>query len=153
MPPSAPRKAPLNSICASPPLRRSASRWLAGMVVVVGACTAHGQDGSPRESSLRPSYHACISASQGVTVALNDCIGAELAFQDKLLNRAYRQLRTSLPEGSRHALRTEERAWITLRDKHCTPAPDGGTAALLDANQCQLDEIAARAVALEERIR
>ena len=153
MQPSTLRKSLLNPICVAPFLGRYASRWLAGTVIAVMVCTAHGQGVNPTKSSLRPSYHSCISASQGVTVALNNCIGAELAFQDKRLNVAYRQLRISLPEGSRHALRSEERAWIIHRDKHGAPDPDGGTAAMLDANQCHLDETAARAAVLEDRTR
>ena len=87
-----------------------------------------------------------------MTAALNDCIGAELAFQDKRLNVAYQKLRISLPKDGRLALRSEGRAWIDRRDKRCAPDLDGGTAALLDANQCRLDETAARAAALEKRM-
>lgn len=155
MQPSAPRKFLLNSTYAAPSLWRGwANRWLAGMAgMVVVVCTAHGQDATPTESLLRPSYHACVQASQGVTLALNDCIGVERAFQDTRLNAAYQQLRTSLPEANRIALRDEERAWIAHRDKSCAPVPEGSTASLLDAHQCQLDATAARAAALEERIR
>lgn len=154
MQPSAPRKFLLNSTYPAPALRREwTNRWLArmaGFVEVV--CTAHGQDATPTESLLRPSYHACVQASQGVTLALNDCIGVEHAFQDKRLNATYQQLRTSLPEVDRIALRDEERAWIAHRDKSCVPDPEGRTASLLDANYCQLDATAARAAALEEQI-
>lgn len=155
MQPSAPRKFLLNSTYAAPSLWRGwANRWLAGMAgMVVVVCTAHGQDATPTESLLRPSYHACVQASQGVTLALNDCIGVEHAFQDKRLNAAYQQLRKSLPGANRIALRDEERAWIAHRDKSCAPDPEGGTASLLDANQCQLDATAARAAELKERVR
>lgn len=152
MQPSTLRKFPLIPIGVAQLLGRNASCWLAGIVLAVMVCTAHGQGGNPAESPLRPSYQSCISASQGVTVTLNDCIGAELAFQDKRLNVAYRQLRISLPKNARLALRGEEQAWIDRRDKRCAPDPDGGTAALLDANQCRLDETAARATALERRM-
>lgn len=156
MQPSDPRKFLLNSTYAAPSLWRGwANRWLAGMagMMVVMVCTAHGQDATPTESLLRPSYHACVQASQGVTLALNDCIGVEHAFQDKRLNAAYQQLRTSLPEADRIALRDEERAWIAHRDKSWAPDPESGTASLMDADQCQLAATAARAAALEERIR
>lgn len=154
MQPSAPRKFLLNSTYAAPSLWRGwANRWLAGMAGMVVVCTAHGQDATPTESLPRPSYHACVQASRGVTLALNDCIGVEYAFQDKRLNAAYLQLRTSLPEANRIALRDEEWVWIAHRDKSCAPDPEGGTASLLDANQCQLNETAARAAALEVRIR
>lgn len=139
---------PTRSFC-----RRYASRCLlgiAGILTIVNA--AYSQDVSADEATLRPSYQACIEASQGVTLALNDCIGIEYAFQDKRLNAAYRQVRESLPKAERVRLRDEERTWIAQRDKACAPETDGGTASLLDANQCQLDRTAARAAALEARM-
>ena len=152
MQPSTLRKSPLNPIGVAPLLGRFATRWLAGIVIAVMVCNAHGQGGNHTKPPLRPSYQSCVSVSQGVTVALNDCIGAELAFQDKRLNVAYQRLRISLPEDGRLALRSEERAWIAHRDKRCAPDPEGGTAAMLDANQCRLDETAARAAVLEKRM-
>lgn len=101
---------------------------------------------------LRAAYYACVKASRGVTAALNDCIGTEHAYQDKRLNTAYKAVRASLAEPQRTALRDEERAWITSRDKKCAPDPDGGTGAMLDSNQCALDETAARAATLEGRV-
>jgi uncharacterized protein YecT (DUF1311 family) len=151
MQPSTLRKSPLNPICVAPLLGRFASRWLAGIVIAVMICTAHGRGANPTKPPLCPSYQACVSASQGVTAALNDCIGAELAFHDRPLNVAYRQLRISLPKNGRLALRSEEQAWIAHRGRRCAPDPEGGTAAMLDANQCRLDETAARAAVLEER--
>ena len=152
MPPTALRESRLTPRPVAPFSARLASRWLVASVMALVTFPVQGQDDLPAEAALRPSYDACVSASQGVTVALNDCIQDELAFQDKRLNLAYQQLRMSLPESSRHALRSEERAWIDRRDKRCAPAPDGGTAAMLDANQCRLDETAARAAVLEKRM-
>ena len=123
---------------------------ITGVLAIVNA--AHGQDAAANAPTLRPSFQACVEASKGVTLALNSCIGAEHAFQDKRLNAAYRQLRKSLPKPERVRLRDEERAWIAKRDKDCAPEADGGTASLLDANQCQLDETVARAAALEARM-
>lgn len=121
-----------------------------GVLAVVNV--ADGQDAAANAPTLRPSFQACVEASKGVTLALNNCISAEHAFQDKRLNAAYQQLRKSLPNAERVTLRDEERAWIAKRDKVCAPGADGGTASLLDANQCQLDETASRAAALEARM-
>lgn len=123
---------------------------ITGVLAIVNA--AHGQDAASNASPLRPSFQTCVEASRGVTLALNNCIGVEHAFQDKRLNAAYQRLRRSLPTAERVKLRDEERAWIAQRDKDCSPEADGGTASLLDANQCQLDETAARAAALEARM-
>ena len=87
-----------------------------------------------------------------MTLALNDCIGTEHDFQDKRLNAAYQRLRTSLSAAQRATLRDEERIWIGQRDKTCTPDGSGGTASMLDSNQCQLDQTAARAAVLEARV-
>ncbi|MEW5834292.1 MAG: lysozyme inhibitor LprI family protein [Pseudomonadota bacterium] len=123
---------------------------ITGVLAIVNA--ADGQDAAANAPTLRPSFQACVEASKGVTLALNNCIGAEHAFQDKRLNAAYQQLRKSLPKSERVRLRDEERAWITQRDKECAPQADSGTAGVLDANQCQLDETAARAAVLEVRM-
>ena len=61
---SALRKSPLNPIRVVPLLGRFASRWLAGVVIAAMVFPAHGQDAVPKESPLRPSYHACVSASR-----------------------------------------------------------------------------------------
>lgn len=137
----------------APFTRRNGRPWLAGIATILMAVSAaHAQQAPTNEVTLRPSYHACVQASQGVTLALNNCIAAEHTFQDKRLNSAYLQLRKSLPKAERVRLRDQERAWITHRDKVCAPESDGGTASLLDANQCQLNETAARAAALEARM-
>lgn len=148
-----PRKHSSDATHAAPSCpRHYVTRCLVG---IAGALTtvssAHGQGAATNGATLRPSYQSCVEASQGVTLALNNCIGVEHAFQDKRLNTAYQQLRKSLPKAERLRLRDEERAWIAKRDKACAPEADGGTASLLDANQCQLDETAARAEALEAR--
>ena len=128
-------------------------RWLVGLgMVVLLTGAAHGQDGSASSKPLRLTYYSCVKASRGVTLALNNCIGTEHDFQDKRLNTAYQRLRTSLPAAQRATLRDEERAWIGHRDKTCTPDGSGGTASLLDSNQCQLDQTAARAAVLEARV-
>lgn len=127
-------------------------RWTAGLgMIVLAMGTAHGQDDTASKKPLRPTYYTCVKASRGVTLALNDCIGTEHDFQDKRLNAAYQRLRTSLPAAQRTTLRDEERAWIAQRDKACTPDGSGGTASMLDSNQCQLDQTAARAAVLEAR--
>ena len=128
-------------------------RWSVGPgMVVLLASAAHGQDSSASSKPLRPTYYSCVKASRGVTLALNDCIGTEHDFQDKRLNAAYGRLRTSLSAAQRATLRDEERTWIEQRDKTCTSDGSGGTASMLDSNQCQLDQTAARAAVLEARV-
>ncbi|WP_255548299.1 lysozyme inhibitor LprI family protein [Luteibacter sp. dw_328] len=102
---------------------------------------------------LRPGYDKCLEASQGVTLAVNNCIGSEYDFQDKRLNTAYKALRQSMAETQRIALRDQERAWIADRDKACAPPTDGGTADMLGANECRLNRTAVRAAELEAQLK
>jgi uncharacterized protein YecT (DUF1311 family) len=127
-------------------------RWIVGTGLFLAAfAAARGQDNAAADTPLQPSYYTCVKAARGVTLALNSCIGNEHDFQDKRLNAAYQRLRKSLTADQRIALRDEERTWIAQRDKTCAPDEGGGTASLLDSNQCQLDQTAARAAVLEGR--
>jgi uncharacterized protein YecT (DUF1311 family) len=118
----------------------------------LGACPlavcAVGDDKPP---PVRASYDQCLDKSEGVTIAINNCIGTEYDFQDARLNTAYKALRATMSAEQRNALRDEERAWISDRDKTCAPPADGGTADMLGANECRMTRTAFRAAELEER--
>ncbi|MBK1840653.1 DUF1311 domain-containing protein [Azospirillum sp. YIM B02556] len=90
----------------------------------------------------RPSYQACLGASDGVTAAMNDGIGTEFDYQDARLNKVYGALRAALDPAQKSALRREELKWIASRDAACAPAKDVGTAARLDGNACRVDRTA-----------
>ena len=126
--------------------------WFA-FAAVLAACplpvSAAGHDKDP---SLRPSYDQCLDESEGVTFAINNCIGTEYDFQDGRLNTAYKALRATMSDAQRKVLRDEERAWIADRDKACAPPSDGGTAHMLGANECRLNRTASRAAELEEQL-
>ncbi|URX64234.1 DUF1311 domain-containing protein [Luteibacter anthropi] len=130
-------------------------RWIIGIGFgMTVAISAFGQE-SPRpvDKPLRSTYYACVKAAHGVTLTLNNCVGAEHDYQDKRLNAAYQKLRASLSQEQRTALRDEERSWIIHRDNACAPDPHGGTANMLDSNQCLLNQTVERAIALEDRTR
>ena len=103
-------------------------------------------------AGLRPSFQACLHKSGGVTSEMQDCIGAEYRYQDDRLNKIYRVLRQKLAEAEATGLRDEQRRWIAERDKACAPDPDGGTAAALGSNDCELEQTAKRADELEGRL-
>lgn len=127
-------------------------RWMiAAALASVNAGASAGQEAKHAEASLRPTYYACLKASGGVTVNLNNCIGTEFDFQDKRLNTAYKALRQSLPAAEQIALRDQERAWMAERDRECAPRANGGTADMLGSNECRLDYTALRADELERR--
>ncbi len=99
------------------------------------------------------SYAACMGKAGGATFAMQDCIGAELALQDKRLNTAYSALMTSksLIEKRKAQLRDVQRKWIVFRDANCAfyADPAGGQSARLAANECVLTQTAQRAAELE----
>ncbi len=51
--------------------------------------------GAGAEEPISKSYAVCMEKAGGATPAMQECIGAELALQDKRLNAAYAALMTS----------------------------------------------------------
>lgn len=128
-------------------------RWIIaiGFGMTTAVATFGQEPAKSADKPLRPTYYACVKAARGVTLPLNNCIGTEHDYQDKRLNAAYQKLRASLSPEQRTTLRDEERRWMAERDKACAPDPDGGTANMLDSNQCVLNQTVARAMILEGR--
>ena len=71
----------------------------------------------------------------------------ELARQDALLNQNYKTLMSKLSAKRKKMLLKAQRAWIKFRDANCGfySDPEGGTAAVLGANDCFLQATANRA--------
>ena len=118
---------------------------------------AHAQDAAGRgvanPKETRTSYATCLTAAAGATPDMKQCMGAEYAYQDKRLNKAYKALMAALDKRQQTKLRSDERAWIAYRNSHCALDPNGGQAAELDAYDCSVQETAKQASALEERLR
>ena len=87
-------------------------------------------------------------ASPITTADILDCVNAELAIEDKRLNKAYKAAMKKVSD--KKALRNVQRQWIKTRDKECAIDPDGGTAALVNAQGCLLDMTKQRANELEQ---
>lgn len=117
-----------------------ASGLLAGAASLQAAGPAYG-----------PAHAACMARAGGVTAAMVDCIGAELARQERRLDAAYRRARAALPASRRAALTRAQRAWIAFKEAECAFVldPDGGSLARVAANACVLRMTAARAGELE----
>ena len=97
-------------------------------------------------------YSTCVDKSGGVTLAMLDCIAAELKTQDARLNGAYKKLGTQLTPARKKQLQAAQRLWIQYRDANCAfySDPDGGgTAAAVSASDCVLQTTATRAKELE----
>lgn len=89
-------------------------------------------------------------AANGVTVAMSDCISAEIDAQDAMLNSTYQLTMRGLEEGQRGKLRDAQRAWIKFRDSKCAPeSQSGGTMDILTGGSCVLDATVRRTMELE----
>jgi uncharacterized protein YecT (DUF1311 family) len=119
----------------------------AALVVFVGAAHA-----SPLNETDTSSFYAgCMEKSEGITSAMEACIGEELELQDRRLNRSYKALMASIPDGRRADLRDAQRKWIAFRDQNCGlyHDPEGGSAARLASKECVVTLTAERAYELE----
>jgi len=59
---------------------------------------------------------ACMEKSGGVTAAMQDCIGEELARQDKRLNAVYKVLLDKVAPKRKTQLRDAQRKWLAFRE-------------------------------------
>ena len=118
-----------------------------------GATQAPTAASSSVEARYTPVYGACMSsgdAANGVTVAMADCISAEIETQDAKLNTAYQQVMRGLQDGPRQKLREAQRAWITFRDSKCASEnQSGGTIDIINSATCILDATIRRTMELE----
>ena len=103
-------------------------------------------------------YRTCMAsddARSGVTVALMNCTGDELARQDATLNRLYRAAMARLPAGQGASLKTQERSWIKSRDAQCHQQIEdagGGTLSEVVYSKCELDQTVHRVATLSRLV-
>jgi uncharacterized protein YecT (DUF1311 family) len=122
-------------------------------VPVVATLVAPKESSSTSGSALRASYQDCVSANDGSTWDMQDCVEAEFVYQDARLNSTYKALLSSLPNEEREKLKAEERTWIADKETTCKwNAETDGQAQRIEANICSLEKTAARAEYLEVRL-
>jgi uncharacterized protein YecT (DUF1311 family) len=108
---------------------------------------AQGEKQDSDKVEYSKAYHECLEKSEGITVNLRDCSGAESDRLDKELNAVYRDLSAKSNPDSRASLVRAERAWIAYRSAHGDyegEAERGGTLALIIMDSCYLDMTARR---------
>lgn len=121
-------------------------------VMVLATGPAYAQTQAQIERRYTPEYNQCMDASEGVTAAMMDCIGAEIDRQDARLNQAYVMVMRPLPRAKKDRLRGLQRTWIRQRDAKCSrvAADDGGgSLAGVTYAGCILDETIRRTIYLE----
>ncbi len=118
--------------------------FLCTVLVLVGAT----QGVSAHDIGIGKSYSACMDHNEDTMIG---CITVEFKRQDVRLNKAYKALMAELPPPRKTALQEAQRAWLKFRDANCGfyNDPDGGSLALVNANDCMMTATAARARELE----
>ncbi|MBS0255197.1 MAG: DUF1311 domain-containing protein [Proteobacteria bacterium] len=104
------------------------------------------------EARYTPEYRTCLADPQLNTMRQDRCNAAELARQDRALNRVWQQTIARLAPARLAELRRAERGWITARQRQCDLAAkegEGGTIATLLYGQCMIDETIRRTLWLE----
>ncbi len=94
------------------------------------------------------SYQKCMDTSDGSTHQFRKCNSDELDYQDRLLNKYYKQAMQKLAESEKSKLRKAQRAWIKYRDANCDveSAPmRGGTGERVLYGGCLVDMTTKRA--------
>jgi uncharacterized protein YecT (DUF1311 family) len=123
---------------------------LTAAALVLTALPARAADKADIEKRYSVIYNDCMEKA-GSTAEYVDCIGVEVTWQDKYLNRRYQDLAAQLNPGQMERLRKAQRAWIAFRDSWCQAQadPEWGSLSTVAANQCVLDQTIARTIDLE----
>lgn len=102
---------------------------------------------------LRPSFEDCSERSGGVTSAMQSCMEIEYQYQNGRLQSAYLLLLQSQDAKSRRATERRQAEWLAEKDRKCAwDAVHGGQAQRLEADYCNVQSTARRAVELEQRL-
>lgn len=122
-------------------------------LVALAATPALAVDDTKLQERYSPAFDTCLESPEGQSTAgMVQCIGVELAVQDKALNAAYRDLTSGMNARQKANLVKAQRAWIAFRDADCQARydPDWGTISTLNANMCMLHRTVERTIELEE---
>jgi uncharacterized protein YecT (DUF1311 family) len=110
----------------------------------------------PANAQLSPDFQACITRSDGGTDKMLDCGKVEIGKWDTRLNAAYATLLHNSKGKERADLQSQQRAWLKhhLSETHRLAAdPDNGSAAFIDSQTYELNDLSERTLTLEKRVR
>ncbi len=115
------------------------------LALAAGAMPAAAQDGTRSKQ-----YQRCMGKAVS-NPAIMECIAVQYDTEDKRLNVAYRALMARLQGERKQQLQEAQRLWLKYVEANCTfyHDPEGGTAAVLLAEECSMSARAARAAELE----
>jgi uncharacterized protein YecT (DUF1311 family) len=94
-------------------------------------------------------YDACISAANGRTAAIYDCIASDLVIRDAQLNTVYRQVLRAQPD-QRESFRAAQRLWLAFSKAECKARREavGGSLGQLVGLECVREMTTERTKAL-----
>lgn len=140
--------------------------WATGapaQTLTVDEDTIHGcflatETGASAGQCIGDAANVCQDLPGGsTTIGIADCLGAETAVWDKLLNDHYQHARDRMFKiggaDLQISLRDAQRAWIAFRDAECALEYDrwsGGTIRTVVFASCQMQMTARRAIALRD---
>jgi uncharacterized protein YecT (DUF1311 family) len=130
---------------------------------VVEACFAGAAVGDVLPSCIGAAAKACEAQTPATTLDISECLMAETAVWDAILNREYKAARAALArQGAADGgnvgtltdgLRDAQRAWIAFRDADCGLTYSiwaGGSIRVIFAGNCYLTKTAQRAIELRD---
>ena len=130
-------------------------RIAAAALLLAGfAGVAVAQPETREDRAMSATFHHCMDAAGGVDPDMRDCLSAEYLRWDAALNQTYRSLMARRSPAAQAALRREERAWLRSTRVRCEHAGDdnaGGTAQVLEIDDCYLTSRVARTLDLRAR--
>ena len=122
----------------------------------VRAATASAGSGMvPRDEDrlLRGSFSKCSDKSGGVTSALQSCMEREYEYQNARLQSAYLSLLRLQDAKSRRDTERLQVEWLAEKESKCAwDSVHGGQAQRLEADYCNMQSTAQRALELEQRL-
>ena len=84
------------------------------------------------------------------TAGMIQCIDAEFAIQDKLLNQNYKKAMSVLNDENKKKLKDIQRKWVAYKEAKCAFYPQQGSIHRLDAADCYLQMTKERATELAD---
>ena len=109
----------------------------------------------PASAQQSAEFDTCMKHADGVSDKMLDCGKAEIGKWDPRLNAAYQTLLHRLEGTDRAQLQQEQRAWLKhhLSETHRLAVnPNNGSAAFLDSQSFELDDLIKRTLLLEKRV-
>ena len=131
---------------------------LAGIEAAVRSCFAEAGPGEIAPACLGAGAKACFELPEGMTtIGMTQCIGAERAVWEDLMNAEYKALGVQMSvrgEALNDKLLEAQRAWIAFRDADCSfdyaRWGDGSIRQIFGAS-CLMEKTAARAIELRDK--